>query len=191
MSIKRYIIENFLSCIKKIGCQIYSYDNNYTCINYKTRPIKVETSFYPGFSTDFQQIICIILTKLKGISIIHETVYEKRFKYVKILRKIGIKIKILKLCIRKNKIQCRYKNKELHSIIIYGKNSLHISRIVTKVKDLRGGISYLINSIMLKNKSKLNNAEEIERGYGNLIKKLINTNIKINRINTKKSMFRL
>ncbi|RIK15909.1 MAG: UDP-N-acetylglucosamine 1-carboxyvinyltransferase, partial [Chloroflexi bacterium] len=47
------------------------------------RPTMIETDVYPGFSTDWQQPFAILLTQADGISVIHETVYEKRFGYLK------------------------------------------------------------------------------------------------------------
>ena len=51
--------------------------------------VHIETEVHPGFMTDWQQPFVILLTQAKGMSVIHETVYENRFGYTETLKKMG------------------------------------------------------------------------------------------------------
>ena len=174
------LIKNFLPYFNKIGGG-FKFLKNKNILLFRRNELKfieIETDIYPGFSTDWQQPFSIILTQTNGISIIHETVYEKRFDYLKQINKLGAITKTVNYCL--GYILCRYKNKNsFHATLIRGTIKLKSVLEKLKIPDLRAGLAYIIASILSQNNIKLDKAEEVERGYGNLIKKLKNTNIKI------------
>src|SRR3712207_5198805 len=62
------------------------------------KPVVIETDVHPGFMTDWQQPLVVALTKAKGVSIVHETVYEQRFGFVDALVEMGATIQIHREC---------------------------------------------------------------------------------------------
>jgi UDP-N-acetylglucosamine 1-carboxyvinyltransferase len=180
ISINFNLLQNYFQYIDKT--HLYYYRSSIIFIkNSYITPKKLETNVYPYFATDLQQIICILLTSIQGISIMHETVYENRLKYIRILKKLGLKVKVLNICLGK---YCQYQNKNIyHTILIYGANrNINISKLNSQ--DIRESFAFLMLSIYGKSQN-LNNAIHIERGYGNIINRLINTNLQIKRYNSK------
>ncbi|RST66503.1 UDP-N-acetylglucosamine 1-carboxyvinyltransferase [Candidatus Aquarickettsia rohweri] len=177
------LLGNFLPHFNKIGGG-FKFLKDDSILFFRKRELKsteVETDVYPGFSTDWQQPFATILTQANGISVIHETVHEKRFGYLDILNKLGAKTETVSSCL--GSVECRYRGQDhMHSALIHGPSKLKAISTPLKIPDLRAGLAYLIAAVLADGKTQLDAAEQIERGYGNLIDKLKNTNIKLERI---------
>ena len=135
------------------------------------------TNVHPGFMTDWQQPFVIMMTQANGITIIHETVYEKRFGYVSELKKMGAEIELYNTCL--GGLPCRFANREyFHSAVIKGPTKLYSTEI--NIPDLRAGFSYLIAGAKAEGETMVNGAVYIDRGYEDIDKKLkkIGCNIK-------------
>ena len=110
------------------------------------RATDVITQPHPGFMTDWQQPFVILMTQSEGISIVHETVYEKRFGYVNALKKMGAEIELYNTCL--GSLSCRFKNTQYnHSAVVKGPTGLNSAEI--DIPDLRAGFSYLIAGVIL------------------------------------------
>lgn len=153
----------FLNTIRRIGGKFEVEDKGIRF--YYDGPFKsiaLETNVHPGFMTDWQQPFVILLTQANGISIVHETVYEKRFGYVSELNKMGAEIELYNTCL--GGMNCRFANLEYyHSAVIKGPTELHSAEIM--IPDLRAGFSYLIAGVIAKGESIVNGAVYIDRGY--------------------------
>jgi UDP-N-acetylglucosamine 1-carboxyvinyltransferase len=146
----------------------------------KLRPAVIETDVYPGFSTDWQQPFAILLTQAEGISVIHETVYEKRFGYLKALDALGAKTQVVTSCLGES--ACRYRDKNFeHSAIIIGPTSLTAVDSIT-IPDLRAGLAYVIAAAIAHGTTTIKGLHYIERGYGNIVPRLAAMNLKIERV---------
>lgn len=181
--IKPSLLGNFLSYYKMAGggYRIVDEDAIEFFRETKLRPISIETDVFPGFSTDWQQPFATVLTQIDGTSTIHETVYEYRFGYLEVLNKLGAKTKVIDQCI--GSTICRYHGMgHNHSAIIDGKTKLKAIDEPIQVPDLRAGLAYLIVAVIADGKTIITNAEQIERGYGDLTTKLQNTNLKLKRV---------
>jgi UDP-N-acetylglucosamine 1-carboxyvinyltransferase len=133
------------------------------------KPVVIETDVHPGFMTDWQQPLVVALTRAKGVSIVHETVYEQRFGFVDALVEMGATIQIHKECLGGQ--PCRFGQRNFnHSAVISGPSKLHGADIV--VPDLRGGFSHLIAALSAEGTSTVSNVGIISRGYENFIQKL-------------------
>jgi UDP-N-acetylglucosamine 1-carboxyvinyltransferase len=137
------------------------------------KSIALETDVHPGFATDWQQPLVVALTQAEGISVIHETVYEKRFGFINTLNKMGAKIQVYKECLGGKKCRFGYKNFE-HSAVISGPSKLTGTDF--EVPDLRGGFSYLIAALTADGVSHISNLQIINRGYENFEQKLRDIN---------------
>ncbi len=160
----------FLNTVRRVGGKFEVKDNGIRF--YYDGPFKsiaLETNVHPGFMTDWQQPFVILLTQANGISIVHETVYEKRFGYVTELIKMGAEIELYNTCL--GGMHCRFANTEYyHSAVIKGPTELHSAEIM--IPDLRAGFSYLIAGVIAKGESIVNGAVYIDRGYEDIDVKL-------------------
>ncbi len=181
--IKPALLGNFLSYYKMSGGGYRIVDEN--AIEFfretKLRPVSIETDVFPGFSTDWQQPFATVLTQTDGTSTVHETVYEYRFGYLDVLNKLGAKTQVTDQCIGSG--VCRYHGMgHNHSAIIDGKTKLVAIDEPIKVPDLRAGLAYLIVAVIADGTTLLTDADQIERGYGNLTTKLQDTNLNLIRV---------
>lgn len=138
--------------------------------------IVLETNVHPGFMTDWQQPMVVALTQAKGLSIVHETVYENRFGFTKALVKMGAQIQLYKECLGGG--PCRFGQRNFyHSAAISGPTPLHAADIT--VPDLRGGFSHLIAALTAKGVSNVAGIDVISRGYEHFLHKLHQLDAKV------------
>jgi UDP-N-acetylglucosamine 1-carboxyvinyltransferase len=145
----------------------------------RLRPAIIETDVWPGFSTDWQQPFAILLTQANGISIIHETVYEKRFGYLKALDRLGAKTQLTTHCL--GGTACRYREtSHEHSAIILGPTPLVArEQEPIAIPDLRAGLAYVIAAAITQGTSLVTGIHFLERGYGNIVPRLTAMNLRI------------
>ncbi len=136
----------------------------------KLRSTALETDVHPGFTTDYQQPFVIALTQAQGVSIVHETVYEQRFGYIDALNRMGAQIQLYRECL--GGLKCRFGQRNYkHSAVIVGPTPLRGAEI--NIPDLRAGFSYVIAALVADGESTLTNTGLIERGYEDLVGKLL------------------
>ena len=114
----------------------------------------LQTLPYPGVPTDLQAPFSVIATQVAGSSLIHDPMYEGRFKYVSELQKMGAAI-----------VVC-----DPHRIIITGPTSLVGRRIPSL--DIRAGATLLMAGLIAKGETIIDEAEIIDRGYADLLGRL-------------------
>ncbi len=132
-------------------------------------PLIVETNVHPGFMTDWQQPLVVALTQAKGVSIVHETVYENRFGFTRALNRMGAGIQLHRECL--GSVPCRFGQRNfLHSAVISGPTPLKATDI--NIPDLRGGFSHLIAAMAADGVSHVTGIELIKRGYEHFTDKL-------------------
>jgi len=173
---------NFLSYFQKVGGGIeLKGPNSIRFFRKETlRPTIIETDVFPGFSTDWQQPFAVLLTQADGTSIIHETVYEKRFGYLKDLETLGARTQVVTHCL--GDADCRYRDRNYdHSAIIMGPTPLTATDSIT-IPDLRAGLAYVIAAAIAHGTSTIKGIHYLERGYGNIVPRLVEMNLKIERV---------
>ncbi|MFA5250053.1 MAG: UDP-N-acetylglucosamine 1-carboxyvinyltransferase [Parachlamydiales bacterium] len=138
--------------------------------------LHIETDVHPGFMTDWQQPFGVLLTQCRGASVIHETVYEKRFDYIHTLKQMGAEIDSFRQCLGgKN---CRFASlNHYHSIVIKGPCELHGKTI--SIPDLRAGFAYVMAALIAKGSSTIEQMHFLDRGYENIAGKLLALGAKI------------
>jgi len=133
------------------------------------RSIVLETDVHPGFMTDWQQPLVIALTQARGLSIVHETVYENRFGFTEALVGMGATIQVYRECL--GGLECRFGQRNFfHSAVISGPTPLRAADI--EVPDLRGGFSHLIAALAARGTSAVRGINLIDRGYEDFTGKL-------------------
>lgn len=147
-----------------------------------TKPLKnsihLETNVHPGFMTDWQQPFVVLLTQVDGVSIVHETVYEKRFGYTTALKEMGADIELFKYCLGGK--TCRYLHRDFdHSLVVKGPSKLHAASII--IPDLRAGFAYVLAALLAEGTSTLTGLHFLDRGYEMLSDKLSSLGAKLSR----------
>lgn len=140
--------------------------------------IHVETDVHPGFMTDWQQPFVVLLTQATGSSVIHETVYEKRFGYAETLQEMGADITLFKQCLGGK--QCRFASKGFcHSMIVKGVTPLFGKEIT--IPDLRAGFAYVMAALVAKDTSVISGLHFLDRGYAHIVPKLASLGVEVER----------
>ena len=161
----------FLNVFRKVGGQFEIDDAGIRFFHPggELQSIVLETNVHPGFMTDWQQPLVVALTQAKGLSIVHETVYENRLGFTKALNQMGAEIQIYRECL--GGTPCRFGQRNFyHSAVISGPTPLHGAEIT--VPDLRGGFSYLISALAAEGESIVHGIDVIARGYEHFLSKL-------------------
>ena len=158
------IISTEINILKKIGAKIKIKDNEINVIGKrKINNIKLTTSPYPGFPTDLQAQLMVLLCKANGISEIKEKVFENRFMHASELNRMGAKIKILG-----------------NRAVIDGNINFNPAELMAT--DLRASVSLVLAALIAKGKSIINRIYHLERGYEQIEKKLSKVGANIRRI---------
>ena len=144
-------------CVEDLGDSIRVYCNR--------RPSKatVKTLPYPGFPTDLQPQMGVVLSIADGTSIINESIWESRFQYTNELNKMGAKI-----------------TAQGKSAFFEGVKELSGSPVYAT--DLRAGSALIIAGIIAKGETQVFNIEHIDRGYENIEQKFRNLGANIQRV---------
>jgi UDP-N-acetylglucosamine 1-carboxyvinyltransferase len=161
----------FLNVFRKVGGAFEIEDDGIRFYHPggELNPVVIETDVHPGFMTDWQQPLVVALTQAKGLSIVHETVYENRFGFTDALNDMGAQIQIYRECLGGN--PCRFGQRNFyHSAVISGPTALKAADI--RVPDLRGGFSHMVAALAAEGTSHVSNVQLISRGYENFLDKL-------------------
>lgn len=161
----------FLNVFRKIGGAFEIEDEGIRFYHPggELKPVVIETDVHPGFMTDWQQPLVVALTQAKGLSIVHETVYENRFGFTDALNQMGAQIQIYRECL--GGTPCRFGQRNFyHSAVISG--PVHLKGADIRVPDLRGGFSHMVAALAAEGVSNVTNVQLISRGYENFLQKL-------------------
>ncbi len=132
----------------------------------KISPCDVKTFPYPGFPTDLQPHMVVLLTKAPGISLVTENVFERRFCHIDELRKMGAQITL-----------------EGRTAIIEGGSELSSASL--KAMDLRGGAAFIIAALMANGETVINDVKYIDRGYERIEERFQEVGVSVQRIEEK------
>jgi UDP-N-acetylglucosamine 1-carboxyvinyltransferase len=142
------------------------------------KAVALETDVHPGFMTDWQQPLVVALTQARGLSIVHETVYEQRLGYTQALNQMGATIQVYRECL--GGTPCRFGRRNFnHSAVIAGPSKLHGSDLT--IPDLRAGFSHVIAALAAEGPSRIFGVDLIRRGYEDFEAKLVALGARIER----------
>jgi UDP-N-acetylglucosamine 1-carboxyvinyltransferase len=143
------------------------------------RSLAIQTDTHPGFMTDWQSPLVVLMTQAAGMSVVHETVYEGRFPYVRALNQMGAEIELFDSCLGGR--DCRFAESEaLHSAVVKGPTPLHGAEIT--VPDIRGGFAYVIAAAAADGGSVLHDVHHLERGYHRPLEAFAQLGLQIDRV---------
>ena len=159
------IIQTEIDILKKIGAKISIKKGDIHIIgNKKINNINIKTAPYPGFPTDLQAQIMVLLCKANKKSLIKEDIFENRFMHVAELNRMGANI-----------------STNGNKAIVEGKINFAAAELMAT--DLRASVSLILAALTAKGKSVINRIYHLDRGYESLEKKLKKVGAKIRRVN--------
>jgi len=162
------IIRTEINILKKVGAKIIQKKNQiFIQGSKKIKGINIKTSPYPGFPTDLQAQMMVLLCKANKKSYIREEIFENRFMHVAELNRMGAKI-----LINGNKAT------------IEGNINFEAAELMAT--DLRASVSLILAALVSNGKSVINRIYHLDRGYENIEKKLKKIGAKIRRVNGRK-----
>ena len=164
-AIESDILKTEISVLKKIGAKIIQKNTEITIKgSKKIKKIDIKTSPYPGFPTDLQAQLMVLLCKANKKSIIKEDIFENRFQSVSELKRMNAKIEV-----KGNKAT------------IEGNTIFKGAQVMAT--DLRASASLVLAALCAKGKTTISRIYHLDRGYEDLDKKLKKVGAKIRRIN--------
>lgn len=134
--------------------------------------------------TDWQAPWSVLMTQAKGVSTIHEAVFENRLAYVNELKKLGAKIEFFNPEVKDPEKFYNFNWEDndpsyFHAVRIFGPASLHNG--VMEVTDLRAGATLVLGALVAKGESLVFGVSHIDRGYEKIEKRLKKVGAKIKR----------
>ena len=158
------IVKNEINVLRSIGVKIIKNKSSITVKkNKKLKKINITTKPYPGFPTDLQAQLMVLLTQVEGVSKIEENIFENRFMHVPELKRMGAQIVI--------------KGK---TAIIKGPTKLTGAEVMAT--DLRASVCLVLAGLVAENRTTINRIYHLDRGYEFLERKLKNCEAEIKRI---------
>jgi UDP-N-acetylglucosamine 1-carboxyvinyltransferase len=157
-------VEAISAKMKEMGIEIFEYEDSVRVkCEKKPKAVNVKTLPYPGFPTDLQQPMVVLLSTADGTSIVTETVSESRFKYVDELKRMGAKIKV-----------------EDKVAVVEGAVNLMGTSVYST--DLRAGAAMVVAGLIAGGETIIGNIKHIDRGYEFLEDKLRSLGAGIRRV---------
>lgn len=163
-------LEAITAKLLEIGCRIEEYDDAVRVVGVnEMNNTHVKTLPYPGFPTDMQPQIVVALALAKGTSVVTESIFENRFKYVDELAGMGAKIKV-----------------EGNTAIINGTDMFTGAQV--NAPDLRAGAALVLAGLAADGFTTVSDIVYIQRGYENFEKKLQGLGATIDKVSSDKDI---
>ena len=158
------VINTEIKILNKMGVKIIK-KKNYIIVSRskKLKNVRIETKPYPGFPTDLQAQIMVLMTKASGISTIKENIFENRFMHISELRRMGARIETTGNIAK-----------------IFGKNKLNGAELMAT--DLRASVCLVLAGLIPSNNTIINRIYHLDRGYEKIEKKLSKCGALIKRV---------
>ena len=163
-------LESITAKLQEMGVVVEEYNDAIRV----TRPNRlihcnIKTMPHPGFPTDMQPPVAVLLSMADGTSIITESVWENRFRYIDELRRMGVQAQV-------------------DGKVAVFQGVEYLTAAPVKATDLRGGIAMVIAGLAARGVTEVEEIHHIERGYENLVEKLANLGADIRRVVTSDSL---
>ncbi len=161
-------LEAISAKLLEIGCEVEEFDSAVRVVASKRlHSTNVKTLPYPGYPTDMQPQIAVTLALARGTSIVTESIFENRFKYMDELTRMGADVRV-----------------EGNTAIITGVDRLTGARI--SAPDLRAGAALVIAALAAEGTTIIDDVVYIQRGYERFDEKLRSLGAEIEKINSDK-----
>ncbi len=160
-------LESIIAKLVEVGAQITEFDEAVrVCMNTRPKKCKIKTMPHPGFPTDMQPQIAVLLTIADGVSFITEGVWDNRFRYSKQLELMKADIQV-----------------DGKTAVITGVPQLNAAPVIAD--DLRAGAAMIIAGLMANGETTVGNITHIDRGYEKIAEKFAALGADIKRVTVK------
>ena len=150
-------MEPITAKLRAAGCEVTEYDDAMRIVRHGAiHPVKIKTMPHPGFPTDMQPLMTVLLTLADGTSIVTEGIWENRFRYVDELIRMGANIQV-----------------DGQVAVIEGVKKLYPAPL--RALDLRAGAAMVMAALAADGVSEIDETAHIERGYENIVEKAAGT----------------
>ncbi len=162
-------LESITAKLAEMGVEVIDDDESIT-VTYREplNRVNVKTMPYPGFPTDMQPQMSVLLCLANGVSLLNEGVYDNRFRYVEELKRMGALIKV-----------------DGRTAVIEGVGKLSPAKI--KAVDLRAGAAMVIAGLATAGTTEIEDIHHIERGYDDIVGKLRRVGANIRKVTVPES----
>lgn len=152
--------------LSKMGIIFEDQGEVYRCFTKNIEAIsKLKVNIWPGFPTDLMSVAIVLATQAKGVSLMHDWMYESRMFFVDKLIAMGANITIC----------------DPHRVLVCGATQLYGRNVETP--DIRAGMALVLAALAAEGISTINRAELIERGYEDVVEKLTSLGAEVRREN--------
>ena len=153
-----------ISKLAEMGVMIQEEKNGIRVIGPKVlRPTDVTTLPHPGFPTDLQAPMSVLMTLASGSSILSETVFENRFQHLEEMKRMGIKYNV-------------------SGNVAHIDGVAHIQGAEVSATDLRAAAALIIAGLVAEGETRVHHLEYLDRGYYNFHKKLQKLGLDVERV---------
>ena len=152
-----------ISTLQRMGAELEINDDWISASSNGLRAIAVHTDTHPGFMTDWQSPLFVLMTQAEGMSVLHETVFEDRIRYpASVVAAMGGEIELFDTCLGGN--ACRFHDTNaVHSAVVRGVSKLRGAEV--EIPDVRAGFSGVIAAAAAEGASVIGGVHHLERGY--------------------------
>lgn len=165
-------LESISAKLEEMGVLIEEYDDAIRVS--RTAPLlhcNVKTMYHPGFPTDMQPQISVLLTVANGTSILTESIFDNRFRYVDELRRMGAQAQV-----------------DGKVAVFQGVD--HLTAAPVRATDLRAGIAMVIAGLIARGTTEIEDIHFIERGYESVVEKMRALGADIRRVSIPENVVR-
>ncbi|WP_039763454.1 UDP-N-acetylglucosamine 1-carboxyvinyltransferase [Caldicellulosiruptor sp. F32] len=157
-------LESLTAKLLEMGAEVNVFEDSIEVrCKERLRASSIKTMPYPGFPTDLQPQMTVLLSLCSGTSIVTEGVWENRYQYVDELKKMGANIKV-----------------EGRVAVVEGVESLQGAEV--SAVDLRAGAALIVAGLAAKGKTVIYNTKNVDRGYENIDYKLKLLGARVSRV---------
>jgi len=157
-------LESITAKLEEMGVEVIEEDDAVVVTSHeKLTHVNVKTQPYPGFPTDMQPQMCVLLCLAEGISKLNENVWENRYRYTEELKRMGADITV-----------------NGRTATVNGGKPLRPARV--RAVDLRAGAAMVIAALAITGQSEIEDIRYIERGYDDIVGKLAACGAKIKKV---------
>ena len=157
-------LESISAKLEEMGVTVEEYDDAVRVTRTgKLNKCNIKTLPHPGFPTDMQPQITALLSMADGTSIVNESVWDNRFRYVEELKRMGAQISV-----------------DGRIAVVEGVD--HLNAAPVKATDLRAGAAMLIAALAARGTTQIEEVHHIERGYEDVVEKLRDLGADIRRV---------
>jgi UDP-N-acetylglucosamine 1-carboxyvinyltransferase len=158
-------LDPILNVLAKMGVKTKFKNKNLLVFPSKLKAIsKVTTGIWPAFPTDLMSCLIVLATQAKGITLLHDWMYESRMFFVDKLISMGANVTIA----------------DPHRVLVYGPTRLRGQ--VLDTPDIRAGMALILAALVARGASIIDKIELVERGYERIEERLKNLGAKIKKV---------